>query len=276
MTKPTNHPFLKSVLSASLLVSATALGGDPVPTTATITPAPAESKFSGTLNLDYNTHFISYGFDVWADGNDLDAGTFNPSLELTWALPGNFSAIIGTWWDVNGNAFSSIGGNIQEIDVWGGIGYSYGDFSITTLYQGWIYGSETEEILDIKLAYDTFLSPSLTIHNRLDPGASGGNNGTVLVLGLSHSVELGPVEVSFPFNIAYFLEDDFHPTSTDNGFGYGSLGVTATLPLSFISEEYGAWNIHAGLTYYLTSDDVVGNPVASDFFTANIGVGCSF
>lgn len=271
-----NHPFLKSVLSASLLASATALAGDPVPTTATITPAPAESKFSGTFNLDYNTHFVSYGADVWGDGNDLDAGTFNPSIELTWQLPGNFSAIIGTWWDVNGNAYSSIGGNIQEIDVWGGLSYTYGDFSITALYQGWIYGSETEEVLDIKLAYDTFLSPSLTIHNRLDPGASGGNNGTVLVFGLSHSIELGPVEVSFPLNIAYFLEDDFHATSTDSGFGFGSIGVTATLPLSFISEDYGSWNLHAGLTYYITSDDVVGNPVDDDFLTANIGIGCSF
>jgi hypothetical protein len=273
MKTPINHPFLKSALLATLLGTSAAMAGEPEKPAAAPEP---ESKFSGVLNLDYNTHFVSYGFDVWGDGNDLDAGTFNPSLELTWKLPNNFSAILGTWWDVNGNANSGIGGNIQEIDVWGGIGYSVGDLSITTLYQAWNYASDTEEILDVKFAYSCLLSPSLTIHNRLQEGASGGQDGTILVLGLSHSVEAGPVAISFPFNLAYFLEDDFHPASTDSGFGYGSLGVTATLPLTCLGTEYGEWNLHGGVIYYITSDDVVANAVDDDFFTANIGIGCAF
>lgn len=268
-----NHPFLKSALLATLLGTSAAMAGEPEKPAAAPEP---ESKLSGVLNLDYNTHFVSYGFDVWGDGNDLDAGTFNPSLELTWKLPNNFSAILGTWWDVNGNANSGIGGNIQEIDVWGGIGYSVGDLSITTLYQAWNYASDTEEILDVKFAYSCLLSPSLTIHNRLQEGASGGQDGTVLVLGLSHSVEAGPVTVSFPFNVAYFLQDDYHPASTDSGFGYGSLGVTATLPLTCLGTEYGEWNLHGGVIYYVTSDEVVANAVDDDFFTASIGIGCAF
>jgi hypothetical protein len=280
MMKLVKSTVLQSALISTLLGTAASMAGEAETTTTTVAPVESESKFSGTLNLDLNSHFVSYGFDVWGDGNDLEGPTFNPSLELTWALPANFTAILGTWWDVNGKIPSAIGGKLQEIDVWAGLGYKIGDLSITGLYQNWIYGSANEQIVDIKFAYDCFLSPSLVIHNRVDPGASGGNNGTILVAGVSHSIEAGPVTFSFPLNIAFFLDDDFHPASIDSGLGYGSLGVTATYGLTFLGEDYGSWNLHGGLTYYVTDSDVVGNSRAgrpdNDFLTANIGIGCAF
>lgn len=253
-------------------------------TTTTVTAAEKEDFLTGTLSFDANSHFISYGWDVWGDGSSLSRYAFNPSLEFAWELPGGFTATLGTWWDVNakpvglapGTPESPIGGKIQEIDVWAGLAYNVGDFTAKVTYQNWFYGSETEEVLDVAFSYDTFLSPSLTIHQRLDEGASGGNTGTVAVLGLSHSVEAGPVTFSFPFNVAYFFQDDYHPGSTDSGFGYGSLGVTASMPISFISDAYGDWSIHAGLTYYVTSSDVVGNGRKNDFLTANVGVSIGF
>lgn len=273
--------LLKSAILASVLGTAASHAGDPVPMT---TPAPTiteeEDNFSGTLSLDLNSHFVSYGFDVWGDGNDLEGGTFNPALELTWGLPANFSLILGTWWDVNGKVPSAIGGKLQEIDVWAGLGYSVGDLSITALYQNWIYGSANEQIVDLKFAYDCFLSPSIVIHNRVDPGASGGSNGTIIVAGVSHSIDAGPVSFSFPLNVAYFLDDDFHPASTDSGLGYGSLGINATLPLTFLGDSRGEWNLHGGFTYYVTDSDVVANSDAgrpdNEFLTANIGIGCAF
>lgn len=281
MKTPVNALVLKSALLATVLGTTVSRAGEPV------TPAPApviktetEDHFSGTLNLDLNSHFISYGQDVWGDGNDLAGGTFNPALELTWALPSNFSFILGTWWDVNGKVPSAIGGRIQEVDIWAGLGYKIGDFSITGLYQNWHYAGADEQIVDIKLAYDCLLSPSIVIHNRVDPGASGGNNGTVIVAGISHSLDVGPVTLSFPLNVAFFTDDDYHSGSIDSGVGYGSLGINATLPLKFIDESYGAWNIHGGFTYYLTDGDVVGNTRSgrpdNDFLTANIGIGCAF
>jgi hypothetical protein len=280
MKTPVNA-ILKSALLASVLGASASYAGDPVTTTTTTpAPAPEEDFFSGTLNLDYNSHFVSYGLDVWGDGNDLEGPTFNPALELTWGLPANFSFILGTWWDVNGKVPSAIGGKLQEIDVWAGLGYKVGDLSITAYYQNWIYGSGNEQIVDLKFVYDCFLSPSLVIHNRVDPGASGGSNGTVLVAGVSHSLEAGPVSFSFPLNVAFFVDDDFHPGSIDSGVGYGSLGISATLPLTFLGDKAGEWNLHGGFTYYLTDSDVVGNTRAgrpdNDFLTANIGIGCAF
>lgn len=275
--------FATPLLALALSVSAMA-GLTETTTTAPVTPTEEESLFSGTLSLDANSHFISYGWDVWADGSSMSRYGFNPSLELAWELPGGFTATLGTWWDVNakptglapGTPESPIGGKIQEIDVWAGLAYNVGDFTAKVTYQNWFYGSETEEILDVTFSYDTFLSPTLTLHNRLDEGASGGQTGTVAVLGVSHSVEAGPVTFSFPLNVAYFFQDDYHPGSTDDGFGYGSFGVTANMPLEFISDAYGDWSMHAGLTYYVTSGDVVGNPRKDSFLTANVGVTVAF
>ncbi len=269
-------PLLKSALIASLLGTLSSHAGDPVPAGATITPA-SESRLSGTLSLDINSHFISYGADVWADGDRFSEPAFNPSLELTWALTDSLSFSLGTWWDVNSKAGSNsspIGGRIQEIDVWYGLSYSAGDFTVGLVYNQWFYGSETEDTVDLSFSYDTFLSPSLTIHHRFDPGASGGDNGTVFVLGLGYDIEAGPVTISFPFNLAYFASDDFH--GGDSGLGYGSIGVAASIPLSFIDESFGEWSLNAGLTYYVTDQDVIPGNIEGDFFTANIGVSCSF
>lgn len=282
MMKLVKSTVLHSALISTLLGTAASMAGEAESTTTTpaITPAETESKLTGSLNLDFNSHFISYGLDVWGDGNDFQGGTFNPSLSLTWALPGNFTATLGTWMDVNNNAVSRIGGSLQEVDVWAGIGYNLGNLNISTLYQNWIYGGANEEIVDIKFTYNCFLTPSFTIHNRMDPGASGGNNGTILVAGISPSVNAGPVTFAFPVNLAYFLDDDFHPGSTDSGLGYGSVGVSATYPLTFLGDSYGAWNIHGRLNYFVTDGDVVANTDAgrpdNDFLTANIGIGCAF
>ena len=262
---------------ALALATGVATAGTSETTTTAPAPAPAEDVISGVLKLDFNTHFISYGWDVWADGASMSDPTFNPMLELSFALPADFTLTLGTWWDMNSKIDSSIGGRLQEVDVWTGLSYTYEKFTVGATYQAWMYGSSTEDILDVKFAYDTLLSPSLTVHNRLDAGASGGNTGTILALGLSHSIDAGPVSISFPFSLAYFLEDDFHPGSTDSGFGFASIGVTATLPLTpYIGDASGEWSLNSGLTYYFTDDDVVGNPDEDDFLTASLGLAVSF
>ncbi|MFT4175228.1 MAG: hypothetical protein QM627_01115 [Luteolibacter sp.] len=267
--------LIHTPLIALALTAGTALAG-PTETIAPVTPAPSSDVVSGVLSLDLNTHFVSYGADVWGDGDSMSEPTFNPSLELSFALPAGFTATLGTWWDVNskdGGNSSPIGGRVQEIDVWYGLSYTIDKFTVGVVYNQWFYSSETEDSIDVVLSYDTFLSPSLTIHNRIDEGASGGDNGTVLVLGLSHSIEAGPVTISFPFNIAYFATDDFH--GGDDGLGYASIGVTASYPLEFL-KSIGDWSINGGLTYYVTDQEVIPGNVEGDFLTANVGLSLEF
>ena len=170
---------------AAVIASQGAFAGEPVMVEKEVVPPVEEesSPVSGSLAFDFNTHFVSYGADVWTAGNNWDTLLFNPSAELVLDLGAGFSAIVGTWWDVNNEADSSIGGNIQEIDWWAGLGYETGIVSLTALLQGWHYGGSMEQIIDFTIALDTVLAPSFTVHGRIDEGASGGDTGAVFVLG---------------------------------------------------------------------------------------------
>lgn len=281
--------LLHSVVFASVLGGSIAYAGTSEMAPAHPVEAPAKDVVSGTFNLDFNSHFFSYGNDVWDDGKDAFTPGFYPSVELAFALPAGFSATLGVWSEVHDKTHTAntLGGNINEIDIYGGLAYTIDKFTVGVTYQNWFYPDAagrgaTEEILDIKLSYDTFLSPSLLIHDRLDAGGAasfGGDEGTILILGLSHSIKAGPVTFSFPFNLAYFVDDGFHSTTGKSGFGYGSIAVNASVPLSsLIGTEYGDWSLHAGVTYYVTNKDVVGvgtNPEDS-FFTTNIGLSLAF
>lgn len=274
------NKYCRNLINTPLLALALATGIATAGTTETMTTAPAappaEDVVSGVFKLDFNSHFVSYGQDVWRDGASMSDMGFNPMLEIAFALPAGFTSTVGTWWDVNSKGNSPLGGQMQEIDVWAGLAYTYEKFTVGATFQDWIYADATEEILDVKFAYDCILAPSLTIHNRLGEGGSGGNEGTVLVLGLSHSIEAGPVTVSFPVSIAYFMEDDFHSTSTDDGFGFASIGIGAALPLTAVADTLGDWTLNAGLTYYFTDEDVIGNPDENDFLTTSVGLSLAF
>ena len=244
-----------------------------------MTPAPVEvpaagSAVSGTMSLDVNTHFISYGADIWGAGSNWTDALFNPLLELSFALNDQLTLSVGTWWDVNDNIPSSIGGNIQEVDVWTGLSYETGILTTSLTYQAWMYGSSTEQIVDLIFALDMPLSPSLTIHGRVDPGASGGDNGVVPVLGIEIPiVESDSFTLSAPVNVAA-ATDGFH--GGDGGFAYTSAGLAASVPLKFMSGDLGEWALNAGVTYYYTNSDVIPNNPDDSFLTGSLGVSVSF
>jgi hypothetical protein len=237
---------------------------------------------SGTLNLSGNTHFVSYGQDIWGVGNDWgeNSPVFNPSIELSLDLGKGWSGILGTWWDVNNNADSSIGNAIQEVDVWAGLGYGVDKWSFTLLYQDWMYAEQSERIVDFIVAYDHWLNPSLTLHARVDHGIPAAeidgrehdfDNGLAVVLGIAPGKELGPVALSFPLKVA-FDTDGYH--AGDAGFSFASAGVNASIPLSFITK--GDWTFSTGLIFYYTNDDVIPTNPDDAFITANAGVSLSF
>jgi len=235
------------------------------------------SLVSGTLTLSVNTHFISYGADVWADGQNWNDLKFNPSLELGFDLGKGFTAIVGTWWDVN-NGSDSVPGNttigsnyaIQEVDVWAGLSYAYEKWSFTVLYQDWMYAGQDEQIVDGIVGYDHWLSPKLVIHGRVGNGFSSEANGVVGVVGIAPSKEFGIVTLSVPVNLAVNTEN-FH--GGDGGFTFFNLGVGASVPLEFMP---GDWSASAGLTYWHTPSSTVPNNPETDFVTGSIGLALAF
>ena len=232
-----------------------------------------DSKLSGFLSFDASTNFMSYGLDVWGTGT-FDDLTFNPSFGLEWDFGSGVTGNIGTWWDVNDNAESSIGGHgIQEVDVWVGLGYSWEGLSTSVTYQEWMYGGDSERIVDFTLGYDVIGSPSLTVHGRVD-GNNGQNAGAVFVLGGGHEFDLGGVASLSPSVNVAFVTDDFY-VDGEGGFGYVSTGLGLGIPLSFIPSRYGDWAFQMGGTYYYTDPDNINNP-HDNIFVGTFGVGVGF
>ncbi len=246
----------------------------------------AEAQVSGVAGADFYTHFVSYGFDVWGAGTDFgDNATFNPYAEIAFEIE-DFSIVIGTWWDVNDNAPSSIGGHLQEVDVYFGVGYTYERFSFGITYQDWVYGGGTEKILDLSVGFDDSglygdseiaLNPSFVAHKRVgSTNITGDTNGWAFVFGIEPGFTLVEsedftVDASIPVSLA-FGTDDFY---AESGFGFFSVGLAVSAPLVFIPEEYGEWSVGAGLTLYVTDEDAIGNP-DDTFLVGNVGFSVAF
>lgn len=267
----------KSLLKKQSIVALAAMG---IAGGSAITAPKAEAQISGVFGVDWYSHFISYGYDVWGGGDDFSEDTLNPYFELNWAM-GDFNVFAGTWWDVNDNAASPLGSTLQEVDVWVGANYTIEGFTVGVTVQDWIYGGQTETILDLSVGYDDSelwggdfaLNPGFVAHHSTN--ATGGS-GWAYVL----SVEPGmtavesddfTLDLSFPVAIGYG-DSDFY---AEDGIGFVTVGVAASVPLTFIDSAYGDWAANAGLAYYNTPDDKTGNP-DENFVVANVGVSVAF
>jgi hypothetical protein len=232
-------------------------------------PAAAKPSITGNLSLNLDSHFVSFGQDIWASGQGLHTVLFHPTLELSKAINSDFKLILGTWWDVNDRAKSSIGNRIQEVDVWAGGAYTTGILTTTALYQQWMYLNQNEQAVELKFAVDTFLKPSLLIHERI---ATGYDSGTVVVLSAGYDFKAGPVSFSVPAALEYETSG-YHPGGTKAGFGYGSLGLTGSVPVDFVSKDA---TFSMGVTGYMTNSDMIPTNPKKNFLTFTTGVSIPF
>lgn len=258
-------PILAAIAVPSAFAGTASVGKSSKPE---VPPPAAASWVTGTLSLTADSHFMSFGQDVWAAGNNLDDFLFHPSLELNFDLGSGWTGIVGTWWDVNDNAETNIGSNIQEIDIWAGFAYTSGNWKTTFLYHDWMYASQNERAVELKLAYTGCygLNPYLLLHGRVDDGISF-DTGLVTVIGVTPGTKVGPVAFSFPFQIAADTEG-YH--GGDAGFSYASAGIAASIPLA----EKVALNL--GVTYYHTNNKVIPVNPDENIFTGSVGISVSF
>jgi len=213
--------------------------------------APILSDISGSLNLNFDSHFASFGADVWGRGHNL---FFHPSVEFTKTVTPDFKLILGTWWDVNSMAtpgYQKIGDHVQEIDVWGGASYTMGKVTLTGLYQDWMYNGHQEKAVELKIGVDTFLKPSLLIHQRFNSETGGNKDGTVAVLGAGYDFTVGPVAVSVPAALSVETSG-YH--GGKSGVGFGIARTHGTVPVPFIANKA---TFTAGVTGYATNTSVI-------------------
>lgn len=248
-------------------------------------PVEEELAISAAVGADYNTHFILYGYDIWAAGDDWDQGTFNPFAEFTVDFEA-FTFTGGTWWDVNDNAESSIGGDLQEVDVYAIIGFDIDKFSFGIGYQEWYYASQTEEVFDVSVSYDDSellgdfaMTPTFVAHKLMSGGDIPGvrDSGWAYVFSVEPGFtliesETYPVDISFPAAVG-FGDSDYY---ADSGYAWSTIGVAMAMPLHFIPNKYGDWTFGAALKYYHTDDEAIPVNPEDEFVTGTVGVAASF
>lgn len=231
--------------------------------------APPEEKpfITGNLSLFYDTHFISYGQDVWGVGNDWGEWFFHPSVELDFQITDNLQFYVNVWADVNDQIEGDIGDYVQEIDVNVGFYYMMDKFKFQLGYGSWNYASQTEHIIDGKVTYmDGLINPFVAVHGRVGIEIPGYDEGVVGQIGIAPSVTAGPVSLSFPITVS-FDTDGFH--AGGEGFAYVSAGVGASIPI------HKQISLSLGVTYYHTEDSVIPN-AEEDFVVGSAGIVFTF
>lgn len=247
--------------------------------------AKADSKFSGKVGISHNTHFISYGADVWGGGKEFfgDRSTTFFNAGLTMAATENLSFNIGTWADINNNTADSLGGDIQEVDYWGGVSYKFGPAVAGLTYQRWNYASDVEEIVDVNLGFDDSaylgkfaLNPGLIWHIRTS-GNNAQETGSAIVVSIAPRVEFleKKLSLTFPAGVAFFTTDDFQG-GDESGYAYSYLGASLGVPISFIPAAYGSWALNFDVTGYFTESDAIPNNPEENFATGSVGLTLSF
>ena len=223
---------------------------------------------TGNLTVNYETHFISYGQDIWGGGASWKDALVHPSLELDFNIAKNLQFYVNTWWDVNDLGVTTIGKYIQEVDVNVGFYYTMNKFKFQLGYGSWNYASQTEHIIDGRISYnDGLINPFIALHGRVGIGSNIGlDNGLVSQVGIVPSKTYGKVTASLPITVS-FDTNNFH--GGGSGFAYASVGPQFSIALSkHISANLGA-------TYYHTNDSVITNP-SSNFVLGTAGFTVSF
>jgi hypothetical protein len=269
-----------------------------VATPATPTPMPDErvgSKLSYSAGVDFSSHFISFGGDVWGGGYDASPFSSRSTSFVYGTVSAKFtdelSGFVNLWSDNNDNVDSEIGGPIQEVDFNVGVSYTFEKFTVGIAHAYWMFGGGAEKAFELSAGYNDAgmwddwvkglsLNPSFLAHYRYDStGDLGGENACVLQVGVKPTyafdqVDDYPITIGLPFNVGYFT--DPYQGGDGAGIGYLNAGISATVPLAFIPKGYGNWTASLSEVYFHTyENDIPGNP-ANNFFVTTLSVGVSF
>ena len=269
--KQTNNIMkMKKILTTGAILSAAVLSAQ---------AAEDESPFSFNISLDANSHFMSYGANVWAPHTDDigDEWLFQPSASIDYAINDTSGLYVGAWFDINSlgddaDVGPDLGGDTQEMDLWIGYFFSIDKLTVDFTFQQWYYGSETEGIFDVTASYDMMFSPYIKMHNRFE-GVNEQEKGTIYeVGGTLYEGEYKGLSYGFSAGVA-FTFDNYHNSVGEDGYNYSFLGASASYVI--YSSDGLEVDLHGGLTYYDTDKDTIGNAEDS-YLTANLGVGFSF
>lgn len=257
------------------------------------------SAISGDIGVAVKNIYDSRGYALVTRG-----GCFQPYLDLylkAYSSDGFINSItptIGFWSDINtytagGNSSPTSGlRNWYEFDYMPGIAIGFAKhFTLTESFFEFDSpsgGFKTARSFNSSLSYDDSglidksknfsLQPHLTILQELNAPGSAGKlpNGEYFEAGIAPNYTVFrtsqyPITFTIPVLLAY----GNHFYTSGFSFGYVSTGLSASVPLKFIPQQFGSWSANTSYTYYHTATAVnAGAYQNQNIFS--VGVGCTF
>ena len=255
--------LLTATLGALLAFSGVARAQDP---SASDASDPNTGALSIAGGIDVTTHYFFRGYLQEDQGLILQPyGT----LYITAHEADNFKVTpyVGIWNSWHDEKTVSDGTHNQswyEADILGGVDVAMGDFTLGLIYTHYTYpNGALDDIgeIGVKLAWNDAavtkergglpfqFSPYIAAY--FETADDSGTEDTYLEVGIGPSFALGDTgwTLGIPVVVGMSLDDYYFDENGDEEFlGYGSIGVTLTVPLP-MPERYGAWNLVAGVSY---------------------------
>ncbi|MCB9832123.1 MAG: hypothetical protein H6807_06570 [Planctomycetes bacterium] len=268
--------FVSTILCLALTLQAQETTSTTDRALATAVEETAESGIgiSGNLGLDCYTHYFFRG--IIQENDDLilqpSVGVNLRVLEHHEDWLSSVDIGLGLWNSLHWGPTGADGGGTDP-ELWYEADFtaslSFGFFDTVTLGLSYVALTSpndffgTVEELDIALAYDDAelwggdfggLQPSATLVFELDGQSDGGQDeGVYLELGIAPGFtlledETYPITIKLPVKVGLSLSDYYEvATSDDDAFGYLDFGVDLAVPLAFIDQAFGAWELGAGV-----------------------------
>ena len=231
---------------------------------------PNTGKLSVSAGIDFTTAYFFRGY------NQEDQGLIaQPYANIYAKLIANedltATAYVGTWNSLHSeHTFSNAGGGPDswyESDFLAGVDVASGAFTLGLIYTVYTYPNgafETIQELGAKVTWDDSevlkdnigfaLKPYVAIYAETSDG--NGSEDWYGEVGINPGVytvnEDGryPVSLSVPVTVGFSLKDYYFDDGGDETFlGYGSMGLTAGVPMAFIPEDYGTWTLTGSVQY---------------------------
>jgi hypothetical protein len=231
------------------------------------------SRFSGVAQLDVTNAYFFRGILQEREGVQIQ-----PWTELYYNLYSADDGFLrsvtvggGTWLSFQSERTLNEDGPewLYEADYYPlvSLGFQEG-VTLTTIY--YFYSSpnnafDTVQELNFKLAWDDSeafgkfaVHPWANLAIETEGTSFGPNEGTGLQLGIApvlYAAESGSFTLSAPAELGLALDDYYENAGGgENYFGYGNVGLLASIPLSFVPEGAGAWSLNLSGKYYFFSE----------------------
>ncbi len=249
-------------------------------------PAPAETApapvNSGALSISAGVDFTN-AYYFRGIGQENQGYVIQPYATLNIKVCDPITLSFGTWNSFHGGptgddaAPGSPQANGSDMQSWYesdfivSMAYAFDKFAATVLYTAYTSPNDafnTVQEIAFKLQYTgpelMSAMPYVMVAFETDDDADAGNSafgvlgtssGIYLEVGLNPGFALlesktTPINVNFPITAGFSLDDYYEAVQAagldDEFYGYLSLGVNFTMPLTFVPPKFGAWSLVVG------------------------------